>query len=65
MHPSSTFDLVRRDHEQRLDAARTQRSRRRILAARRPSGGGASGRPPEPVRLFLTVPVPALVASAR
>lgn len=65
MHPSATYDLVRHDHAQRLDAARTERSRRRILADRRPPGGDASGRPPEPRRLTLAFPAPALMGAAR
>jgi hypothetical protein len=65
MHPTTTFDLVRRDHEERLAAARAERERRTALSLRRPGPPGAAGRPPEPRRTWLLLTVPALAGAAR
>ncbi|GEA88463.1 hypothetical protein Q760_02095 [Cellulomonas cellasea DSM 20118] len=70
MHPITTFDLVRRDHEERLAAARAERARRPVPDRRDPSSG-ASGRPPEQRRrpwLVLAIPAlagPGLAGAAR
>jgi hypothetical protein len=42
MHPTLTFDLIRADHAERLEAARLSRRREA-----RPADG-TRGRPPEP-----------------
>jgi hypothetical protein len=44
MHPTLTFDLIRADHAERLEAARLSRRREA-----RPADG-TRGRPPEPRR---------------
>lgn len=64
MHPTTTFDLVRRDHEDRLAAARAERERA-TLDLRRDTSPGAPGRPPERRRAWLLLTVPALAGSAR
>lgn len=62
MHPTTTFDLVRRDHDERLAAARAERDRRTL---RRDTAPGESGRPPEPRRGWFLLTVPALAGAAR
>ncbi len=65
MHPTTTFDLVRRDHEERLAAARAERARRPVPDRRDPASE-ASGRPPEQRRRpWLILAVPALAGAAR
>lgn len=64
MHPTTTFDLVRRDHEARLAAAHAERARRAALDHRDPRPD-ASGRPPEQRRTWLLFTVPALAGAAR
>lgn len=64
MHPTTTFDLVRRDHEQRLADARDERARRSVLDRRHPSTEGR-GRPPEQRRRWFLLAAPALAGSVR
>ncbi|MGW6131342.1 hypothetical protein ACWFNE_15070 [Cellulomonas sp. NPDC055163] len=65
MHPTTTYDLVRSAHEERLAAARAERERRTALDHRDPPSD-ASGRPPEQRRRpWLILAVPALAGAAR
>ncbi len=64
MHPTTIFDLVRREHEQRLADARLTRERRSLLVRRDP-GTGAPGRPPEQRRGWALFAAPALAVAVR
>ncbi len=62
MHPTLTFDLLRQDYQQRLQAAADERQRATATAARRSRPSEAPGRPPQRPRPALGLtPAPVLV----
>lgn len=62
MHPTITFDIWQREHEQRLLEQRLLAQQAEILAARGRTDRHATGRPPERRPQPLVVLAPAILA---
>jgi hypothetical protein len=62
MHPTITFDIWQREHEQRLLEQRRRAQQAEILEARSHLDGHAAGRPPERWAQPLVVLAPAMLA---